>query len=144
VISYEDIRNGIADAVMQAFDALPITDDNRGHITTPAVFVHLTDAGHVLFDLHQVHRSMDFDVVYLAEPETPPAQVLADGQKLAAYFQPCLDFAGRHITVGEVDLERVDEDMHASFTLDFYDDLENTQTYDYMQTIDFHMTLKKE
>lgn len=144
MIGYQAIREGIADAVAAAFDALPVTDDNSGHIMTPAVLVNLTDEGHVLFDLHQVHRELEFDVVYLAEPETPPARVAEAGQQLAACFQPWIEFAGRRITVDSVTVDRLGEDARASFSLAFYDDLDNTEPYEYMRNIEFEMVLTKE
>lgn len=143
MIEYQTIREGIASAIMAAFDSWPIDDEQSFHLDGPAFLVRLADNAHILDDERHVRRQMDFNVAYLAPLGTPTSQVIDVGLRLQAALQPTISFGGRVITVYDVSGQPIEDEYQVDFRLDFYDELRAAKPVAKMQHLEFRIELKE-
>lgn len=146
MISYKAIREGIASSILrhEKIKNVLIDDEMAYRVGEPAVLVQMVESYHELFSKTQVRRSLDFNLVYLAPIGTPTAEILSTGLDIVAALQPVIEFDGRAITVGEVTGGLVENDFHdfqISFTLDFFDQLANNESYEFMHELSFRVEL---
>lgn len=143
MISYTAIREGIANSILECkkIKDVMIDDETTYRINEPAILVHLVDAGHELFSKTQIRRTLDFNVVYLAPTGTPTWEIMSTGLDIVAALQPVVEFDGRAITVGDISGSLVGNDFQIGFTLDFFDQLENDESYEFMHELSFRVEL---
>ncbi|MDU7471598.1 MAG: hypothetical protein E7K92_27400, partial [Serratia marcescens] len=58
-------------------------------------------------------------------------------------LQPTIAFGNREITVYDVETRLIDEDFQVDFTLDFFDELREKEKINYMQALEFTITIGK-
>ena len=143
MIKYQTIREGIARCIMKAFPTFPIDDDDARHLEGPSFLVRLADNMHKLDDAHSIRRVMAFNVVYFAPHHTPKENIYEAGLRLACSLQPTIAFGNREITVYDVETRLIDEDFQVDFTLDFFDELREKEKINYMQALEFTITIGK-
>ena len=143
MISYKAIREGIAAGILRCkkIKDVLIDDEMTYRVGEPAILVHLVESYHELFSKTQVRRSLDFNVVYLAPAGTPTSEIMSTGLDIVAALQPVIEFDGRAITIGDVTGSLVDNDFQISFTIDFFDQLANDESYEFMNELSFRVEL---
>lgn len=142
MITIDNIKQGIAKNIAKAYSDLPITDEPQRHVEGAAFFVKMTSYNPSVFHKTQARRIYQFDVVYFAPINTPRYEIDSVGQRVAEEFMRPISFDGRHIYAKDLYTRLIDDDFHIIFNVDFFDEIKDAVTYEFMEQLEFCVELK--
>lgn len=142
MITVDAIKQGIAKNISKAYSDLPITDEPQRHVEGASFFVKMVRYNPTVLHTKQARRVYQFDIVYFAPINAQRHEIDSVGQRVSEEFMRPISFDGRHIYAKDLYTRLVDNDFHIIFNVDFFDEIKNTETYEVMEHLEFHVELK--